>query len=76
MVIIVPTALLSEAVSVGSMHWKASKERQKESSLMKTNEHDPLHPEDGEIVEREDLPAVYNSVVYGLPHLALVLPTE
>lgn len=72
--VIAPTALLSEAVSVGNMHWKASKERQKE--LMKTNEQEPMHPEDGEIVEREDLPAVYNSVVYGLPHLALVLPTE
>lgn len=74
--VIVPTALLSEAVSVGNMHWKAIKERQKESGLMETNEHEPLHSEDGESVEREGLSVVYNSVVYGLPHLALVLPTE
>lgn len=73
--VIVPTALLSEAVSVGNMHWKVNKERWKESLKTDMKTSDPLCPEDGENAEKE-LFTVSNSVVYGLPHLALVLPAE
>ena len=56
---------------MGHLKWRAIK------GMNATSSDEPQSSGDGEMVQPGNLsPAIYNSVVYGLPHLALVLPTE
>ena len=75
--------LLSEGVGIADMRWKEVKDvrqLQLSSSEAQPAEADTTTPEGASISqnveEPKDLSSVYNSVVYGLPHLALVLPTQ
>lgn len=71
------TELLSDGVGIGEMRWREIKEmnQQQQQDDGTTTDELSISPQKA-LDTQKDLLSAYNSTVYGLPHLALILPTQ
>ena len=65
------TELLSDGVGIADMKWRLIKELQ-QNSEPSTGSEGPSTVQTAD--DHKDLLSVYNTIVYGLPHLTLNLP--
>lgn len=74
------TELLSDGVGIAEMRWREIKEINQQEQQVSSEDGttaDELSISPQKVLDAEkDLLSAYNSTVYGLPHLALILPTQ
>lgn len=74
------TELLSDGVGIAEMRWreiKAVNQQQEQVTSEDGTTADGLSISPQKVVDaQKDLLSAYNSTVYGLPHLALIVPTQ